>query len=67
MDMAHGINSVVQRLRIIIVGAGIGGLAAAYCLGKAGHEIIVVEAAKELGDIGAGIQISSSQYKHGLF
>ncbi|KAK7014080.1 hypothetical protein VNI00_019429 [Paramarasmius palmivorus] len=45
------------RLRIIIVGGGIAGLAAAYCLGRAGHEVVVVESAPILKEIGAGIQL----------
>lgn len=45
-------------LDIIIVGCGLGGLTAAYCLGQAGHNVTVVEAASTLGEVGAGIQIS---------
>lgn len=45
-------------LDITIVGAGIGGLAAAYLLGRAGHHITVLESASTLSDVGAGIQIT---------
>ncbi|PVH76516.1 FAD dependent oxidoreductase domain-containing protein [Cadophora sp. DSE1049] len=45
-------------LRITIVGAGIGGLAAATCLAQSGHQVQVLEAAQELSEIGAGIQIN---------
>ncbi|KAJ7062685.1 FAD/NAD-binding domain-containing protein [Mycena amicta] len=45
-------------LDIIIVGAGIGGLAAAYTLGRAGHKITVLERAAEISDVGAGIQVA---------
>lgn len=41
-----------------IVGAGIGGLAAALTLRRVGIEVEVYEAATILGEIGAGIQIS---------
>ena len=43
---------------IAIVGAGIGGLAAAALLSRDGHRVTVVEAARELGEVGAGIQMS---------
>jgi salicylate hydroxylase len=46
--------------RILIAGAGIGGLTAACCLMKAGHDVQVFEQAPALGEIGAGIQISAN-------
>lgn len=45
-------------MRIVIVGAGIGGLAAAALLSREGHQVTVVETARELGEVGAGIQMS---------
>ncbi|KAJ7796263.1 hypothetical protein B0H14DRAFT_28383 [Mycena olivaceomarginata] len=45
------------RLHIVIVGGGIGGLSAAYCLGRAGHRITVLERASDITDVGAGIQV----------
>jgi salicylate hydroxylase len=45
-------------MRIIIIGAGIGGLAAALTLRRAGFEVRVFEQAAELREVGAGIQIS---------
>ncbi|KFZ23186.1 hypothetical protein V502_02338 [Pseudogymnoascus sp. VKM F-4520 (FW-2644)] len=47
-----------KDLRIGIVGAGIGGLAAAIALSLAGARVTVLEAAHQLGDIGAGIQMT---------
>ena len=45
-------------MRVIIVGAGIGGLAAALTLGRAGIDVQVFEQAPELREVGAGVQIS---------
>ncbi|GAA0772498.1 salicylate hydroxylase [Roseibium denhamense] len=43
---------------IVIAGAGIGGLSAALALRKAGHEIVVLERATNLKEVGAGLQLS---------
>lgn len=50
----------MKKRKIIIAGAGLGGLAAASCLMKAGHDVEVYEQAPQLGEIGAGIQISAN-------
>src|SRR6202000_3145595 len=46
--------------KIAIAGAGLGGLAAACCLLKAGHEVELFEQAPALSEIGAGIQLSAN-------
>src|SRR6185312_4416461 len=46
--------------KILIAGAGLGGLTAASCLMKAGHKVEIYEQAPKLGEIGAGIQISAN-------
>ncbi len=43
--------------RILIAGAGIGGLAAALACARAGCEVTVMEASAQLGEAGAGIQL----------
>jgi salicylate hydroxylase len=48
--------------KIIIAGAGLGGLAAASCLLKAGYDVEVYEQAPLLGEIGAGIQVSANAF-----
>ena len=45
---------------VLIAGAGIGGLTAAACLLRAGFSVRVFEQAPELGEVGAGIQISAN-------
>jgi salicylate hydroxylase len=44
--------------RILIVGAGIGGLHAAAALARRGCAVTVLERAPALGEVGAGVQIS---------
>lgn len=45
-------------MNVVVVGAGIGGLAAAVALSRAGHEVVVCERARELREVGAGVQLS---------
>lgn len=47
-------------MKVVIAGAGIGGLTAALCLVKAGHEVHVVESAAAFLDVGAGIQCGAN-------
>lgn len=46
--------------KILIAGAGIGGLAAASCLMKAGYDVEIYEQAPALTEVGAGIQMSAN-------
>lgn len=48
---------------IAIVGAGLGGLTAAAVLLKHGHRVRVYEQAAQLGEVGAGIQMSANAMK----
>lgn len=42
---------------LVVVGGGIGGLAAALGLAKVGHSVAVLERASEFGEVGAGLQL----------
>jgi len=44
--------------KIVIAGAGIGGLCAALALAKRGFEVAVYEQSLQLGEVGAGLQLS---------
>lgn len=50
-------------MKITVAGAGIGGLATARALAMAGHEVRVAEKSPEIGEVGAGIQISPNGYR----
>ncbi|TVY82182.1 FAD-dependent monooxygenase OpS4 [Lachnellula suecica] len=50
-------KSMENSLNIVICGAGIAGLGAAIALRKKGHLVTVVEAAPQLQEVGAGIQV----------
>ncbi|KAK1473872.1 FAD binding domain-containing protein [Colletotrichum tamarilloi] len=49
-----------QKLRILIVGAGIGGLTAALALSREGHEVLVFEKSKFAAEIGAAIGLAAN-------
>ena len=46
--------SALSKQKIIIAGAGLGGLSAAACLIQDGHDVQIYEQAPQLGEIGAG-------------
>lgn len=46
-----------REIDVGIVGGGIGGIMAAIAIARAGGNVTVLEAAAQLGEIGAGIQM----------
>jgi salicylate hydroxylase len=54
---------VGRALRVAVIGAGIGGLAAAGALRKLGCEVQVFERSGSLGEVGAGLQIGPNGVK----
>ncbi len=52
-----------MKHRILIAGAGIGGLAAALACAQRGCEVNVLEAVKEFKEVGAGIQLGPNAMK----
>ncbi|OCS84784.1 FAD-dependent monooxygenase [Caryophanon tenue] len=43
---------------VIVIGGGIGGLAAAYGIAKLGKRVAVLEQAEKFGEVGAGLQVA---------
>lgn len=56
--MSAGRNREDDRDRVLVAGAGIGGLTAALALAKAGRKVTVLERRTKVEEIGAGIQLS---------
>jgi salicylate hydroxylase len=54
---------MTRTARIAVIGAGIGGLAAACALREQGFEVHVYERAGELGEVGAGLQLGPNAVK----
>ena len=52
------VMTIEQRVPILVLGGGIGGLAAARALALKGRRVHVVEQAAEFGEIGAGLQLA---------
>jgi len=52
-----------RPLRVVVIGAGIGGLAAACALRRRGIEVRIFERAAKLEEVGAGVQIGPNAVK----
>ncbi|GIS90548.1 MAG: hypothetical protein CM1200mP20_05890 [Pseudomonadota bacterium] len=56
------VNRAAEQNTVLLVGGGIGGLAAALGLAQAGYEVDLFEQATDLGEIGAGIQLGPNAF-----
>lgn len=59
--MAHG--STRRGKRIVIIGGGVGGLAAAVALRQRGFEVKIYERSNKLEEVGAGLQVGPNAVK----
>ena len=53
----------MMRSKIIIVGGGLGGLAAALALAQKNFDVTVLEQADQFREVGAGIQLGPNVFK----
>src|SRR5262245_11962348 len=60
---SHREDRVKRPLKVAVIGAGIGGVAAAGALHKLGCEVELYERASDLGEVGAGLQIGPNGVK----
>ncbi|KAI4724815.1 putative monooxygenase [Aureobasidium sp. EXF-10728] len=56
-------NGPEKKLKVIIVGAGIAGLAAGIGLKQSGHNVVLFEQVKEIAEVGAGIQMAPNNMR----
>jgi salicylate hydroxylase len=57
------VSRMARRVRVALIGGGIGGLISALALSRRGFEPLVFEQSCELKEIGAGIQITPNSVK----
>ncbi|MEQ9260810.1 MAG: FAD-dependent oxidoreductase, partial [Roseovarius sp.] len=53
----------LEGMKIVVIGAGIGGLAAARALALRGAQVTLLEQAPEIREVGAGLQVSPNGYR----
>ena len=53
----------MRPIRVVIIGAGIGGLGAACALHRRGFEVEIYERAPRLEEVGAGLQVAPNAVK----
>jgi salicylate hydroxylase len=56
-------TAMARAVRVVVIGAGIGGLAAGCALRQHGCEVEIYERAEALGEVGAGLQLGPNAVK----
>lgn len=56
MNQTRSRNGLFDNMNVAVIGAGIGGLAAAYDLAKAGKQVTIFEAADHVGGLASGVK-----------
>jgi phytoene dehydrogenase-like protein len=54
-------------MRVVVVGAGVGGLSSAIALQRAGHEVTVLEASPQPGGLAARVQFAGTSFDGGPY
>ncbi|KAL1311258.1 hypothetical protein AAFC00_001447 [Neodothiora populina] len=62
-DWDNSAHTPEKQLKVIIVGAGIAGLAAGIGLKRSGHDVVILEQVKEIAEVGAGIQMAPNNMR----
>ncbi|KAI1434398.1 putative salicylate hydroxylase [Xylaria sp. CBS 124048] len=57
-ESAFSERRAIRPLRVIVIGAGIGGLAVGLCMRRTGHDVRILEKRQAITEIGAGIQLA---------
>jgi phytoene dehydrogenase-like protein len=54
-------------MRVLVIGAGVGGLAAAISLRRAGHDVTILEASERIGGLAGGFDIDGHSHDGGPY
>ncbi|PNY24757.1 Salicylate hydroxylase [Tolypocladium capitatum] len=57
-EMPYTGRRFVKPLKVVVIGAGIGGLSAGLALSQSGHSVTILESVSEITEVGAGIQLA---------